>query len=235
MTEQHHNDVFAPIDIDHVMERVAGGNETEVYCSDDRRFVVKLKGELASRDAAAMLADARRMQQAAQRFAACLGSRHTIPTYFLLSRDSEGFVHALAIQPYLVNARVLAGIDWQSVDTVRRRQIGRDLRHMIARAVGCLFRTGHLPDLYGRVSANAAERSRRKQWCYLPERLWSFLVERTILQSQNLMLTDEQPPRLILIDYDEVRRNRLYRLIYFLARLVLFGRDLFVIWWKLER
>lgn len=233
--ERHRNDVFAPIDIDHVMERVAGGNETDVYRSDDHRFVVKLKGERGSRDAAAMLADARRMQQAARRFAACLGPRHAIPTSFVLSRDNEGFVHALAIQPYLANARVLASIDWSTIDAAQRRQIGRDLRHIIARAVGCLFRTGHLPDLYGRVSASAAERKRRKQLRYLPERIWSFLVKRTILHSQNLMLTAEQPPRLVLIDYDEVRRSLLYRTIYFLTRLMLFGRDLLVIWWRLER
>ena len=37
--------VFAPIDTDLHMERIAGGNETEVYCTDDRRFVVKVKSE----------------------------------------------------------------------------------------------------------------------------------------------------------------------------------------------
>ncbi len=233
--EQHHNDVFAPIDIDHIMERVAGGNETEVYRSDDHRFVVKLKGEIGKRDMLSMLAAARQMQRAAQRFAACLGERHSIPTYFVLSRDRAGFVHALAIQPYLANARVLAAIDWTTIDPATRRQIGRDLRHIIARAIGCLLRTGHLPDLYGRISANAAERQRRRQLRYLPERVWSFLVKRTILHSQNLMLTGERAPRLILIDYDEVNRHLVYRIIYFLTRLILFGRDLIVIWWQLER
>lgn len=233
--ERHRNDIFAPIDIDHVLERIAGGNETDVYRSDDHRFVVKLKGELGSRNIASMLADARRMQRTAGRFAACLGPRHAIPTSFVLSRDSAGFVRALAIQPYLADARVLASIEWRSMDAVQRRQIGRDLRHIIAQAVSCLFRTGHLPDLYGRVSASAAERQHRKQLRYLPERIWSFLVKRTILHSQNLMLTAEQPPRLVLIDYDEVRQSPLYRAIYFLTRLMLFGRDLIVIWWQLER
>ena len=85
------------------------------------------------------------------------------------------------------------------------------------------------------MSANPEERRRRKQLRYLPERLWSFLVKRTILRSQNLMLTNEQLPRLVLIDYDEVRRNVLYRVIYFLARLMLFIRDLVIIRWELER
>jgi len=129
----------------------------------------------------------------------------------------------------------LANVDWKAIPREQRRQIGHDLRQIIKRAVGCLFRTGHLPDLYGRVSTNPEERRRRKQLRYLPERIWSFLVKRTILHSQNLMLTSEQPPRLVLIDYDEVRRHALYRVIYFLTRLVLFIRDLVIIRWELER
>jgi hypothetical protein len=233
--KKHQDEVFAPIDIDHVLERVAGGNETEVYRSDDYRFVVKLKGEMGSRDVAAMLAIARQMKQAAQRFAACLGAKHSIPTFFVLSRDQAGFVHVLTIQPYLHSAQVLANVDWKAIPREQRRQIGHDLRQIIKRAIGCLFRTGHLPDLYGRVSTNPEERRQRKQLRYLPERLWSFLVKRTILRSQNLMLTNEQLPRLVLIDYDEVRRHALYRVIYFLTRLVLFIRDLVIIWWQLER
>ena len=85
------------------------------------------------------------------------------------------------------------------------------------------------------MSTNPEERRQRKQLRYLPERLWSFLVKRTILRSQNLMLTNEQLPRLVLIDYDEVRRHALYRVIYFLTRLVLFIRDLVIIRWELER
>ena len=105
--KKHQDEVFAPIDIDHVLERVAGGNETEVYRSDDHRFVVKLKGEMGSRDVAAMLAIARQMKQAAQRFAACLGAKHSIPTFFVLSRDQAGLIHVLTIQPYLHSAQVL--------------------------------------------------------------------------------------------------------------------------------
>ena len=37
--------VFAPIDRDLALERIAGGNETEVYRSDDGRYVAKLKSE----------------------------------------------------------------------------------------------------------------------------------------------------------------------------------------------
>ena len=37
--------VFAPLDRDLALERIAGGNETEVYRTDDQRYVVKLKSD----------------------------------------------------------------------------------------------------------------------------------------------------------------------------------------------
>ena len=39
----HKSQLFACLDLDLHLERIAGGNETEVYCTDDRRFVVKVK------------------------------------------------------------------------------------------------------------------------------------------------------------------------------------------------
>ena len=42
----HADDVFAPLDDDHVLQRLAGGNETEVYKTDDQRYVVKVKHDL---------------------------------------------------------------------------------------------------------------------------------------------------------------------------------------------
>ena len=41
--------VFAPLDRDLALERIAGGNETEVYRTDDQRYVVKLKSDQAAR------------------------------------------------------------------------------------------------------------------------------------------------------------------------------------------
>ena len=38
--------LFASLDRDLELERIAGGNETEVYRTDDRRHVVKLKNDL---------------------------------------------------------------------------------------------------------------------------------------------------------------------------------------------
>ena len=81
--------VFAPIDHDWQLERIAGGNETEVYRTDDGRFVVKLKHDLGGTREHA-LAHAKSMRATAEQYIECLGGRHTIPSYYLLARDSAG-------------------------------------------------------------------------------------------------------------------------------------------------
>jgi hypothetical protein len=65
----------------------------------------------------------------------------------------------------------------------------------------------------------------------LPRRLWSFLVERNLLRSNNLMLTAGPEQRVVLVDYDVVRRGRLYRLVYFAVRWLLFWREHALILW----
>jgi hypothetical protein len=66
----------------------------------------------------------------------------------------------------------------------------------------------------------------------LPWRLWGFLVRRTILRSHNLMRAANG--RLILVDYDTVRRGPFYRGVYFFVRLLLFARDTVAIWLALR-
>ena len=51
------------------------------------------------------------------------------------------------------------------------------------------------------------------------------LVERNLLRAHNLLLTPAPERRIVLVDYDIVRRGRLYRLIYFAVRWMLFWRD----------
>ena len=82
-----------------------------------------------------------------------------------------------------------------------------------------------MPDLYGRTSTSAAERARLNKPWMLPQRLWSFLVERNLLRAHNLLLTPAPERRIVLVDYDIVRRGWLYRLIYFAVRWMLFWRD----------
>lgn len=221
--------LFAPIDADHVLERVAGGNETEVYRSDDGRYAVKVKNELGASLAEA-LADARLMRDAAERFGRCLGERHSIPSYYALARDNAGRVQVLAIQPFLDHARQLSAINYRRLSRAERRALRVELEDVIARAIDHYRRTGEMPDLYGRTSASSAERRRNHSPLQIPRRLWSFLVERTLLHSHNLLLTDDPGQPVVLVDYDFVRRGALYRAVYFLVRRGLFWRDRLAIW-----
>jgi hypothetical protein len=220
----HIDTVFAPIDHDHGLERVAGGNETEVYRSDDGRYVAKLKYELGGSLEAA-LAHARQMRAAAEAFSACLGPRHSIESHYVLALDSDGRVQILVLQPFLQQARPLSSLDYRKMPAAERRRLADELRAIIARAEGMYRATGVMPDLYGRTSASSEERNLNRSHRQLPRRLWSFLFERTLLRSHNLMQTGEPDRPVVLVDYDFVRQGALYRLVYFLMRLVLFWRD----------
>jgi len=98
----HADDVFAPLDDDHVLQRLAGGNETEVYKTDDHRHVVKVKHDLGgARDAA--IRQARWMRDTAERYTACLGERYTIPTYFIWRSSHSCPRHALLMPLTIVH------------------------------------------------------------------------------------------------------------------------------------
>jgi hypothetical protein len=216
--------VFAPLDRDLELERIAGGNETEVYRTDDQRFVVKLKSELG-RQAGAALAAAKAERAAAERFVACLGEAHTIPNHYLVARDSAGRVQVLVVQPFLAEAQQLFDVDYQALSSAERASVAAQLREIVRRSLSFYRATGSMPDLYGRSSPSAAERARMRRPSMLPLRMWSFLVQRNLLRAHNLMLTAAPERRVVLVDYDVVRRSRLYRLIYFAARWLLFWRD----------
>lgn len=230
-TNRLHTDaVFAPLDRDNDMERIAGGNETEVYRTDDWHYVVKVKSDAGGK-IPEVLENARAMRQAAERFADCLGPQHAIHTHYLITRDSAGEVQPVAVQPFLVHARPLHDIAYNTLSQRERNHIARELRDVVRRALSFYRTTGEMPDLYGRSSRNQAERQRLNRPWMLPWRIWGFLVRRTLLRSNNLILTSEPQPRLILIDYDTVRRGWLYRRTYFAVRWFLFIRDHLLILW----
>lgn len=218
------DEVFAPIDRDLELARIAGGNETEVYRTDDQQFVVKLKSDLGGTPASAV-AHAQAMRAAAERYAECLGKRHTIPSYYVVARDSAGKAQVLVLQPFLHDAQTLFGLDYQALSASERDIIAVELREIIRRSLAFYRNTGGMPDLYGRSSASAAERARDRALARLPHRLWSFLVRRNLLRSHNLMLVGGADPHVALVDYDFVRRGRLYQAVYFLVRWMLFWRD----------
>src|SRR5262249_22907194 len=190
--------VFAPLDRDLALERIAGGNETEVYRTDDQRYVVKLKSQLGGTPDQA-LARARADRAAAERFIDCLGAQHTIPSYYVVSRDSTGRAQALVIQPYLSGAQQLFDIDYRALSDGERGGVAAQLRGSIRRSLSFYRSTASMPDLYGRSSASAAERARMNKPWMLPRRIWSFLVERNLLRSHNLLLTPAPERRVVLV------------------------------------
>jgi hypothetical protein len=216
--------LFASLDRDLELERIAGGNETEVYRTDDSRFVVKLKNDLGGSRAAA-IEQARSMRAGAEQYMNCLGPAHTIPSYYIVARDSVGRVQVLVLQPFLAGARALFDLDYAALCGDERDALARQLREIIRRSLSFYWQTGNMPDLYGRSSSSAAERVRQKSLTMLPQRLWSFVIQRNLLRSHNLMLTAEPQQRVVLVDYDFVRRGQLYRAIYFTVRWMLFWRD----------
>jgi hypothetical protein len=225
MKTRYQNEVFAPIDRDHFVERLAGGNETEVYLSDDRRYVIKLKQDIGNTDTDTALHWAQTMRAGAEAFAACLGPDYSIPSYYLLARDSDGHTQVLVLQPYIANAHPLYQLDYERMSAAERKRVARRLRDIIRRALVMYREQGQMPDLYGRSSASSSERHHLNAPHMLPWRLWSFLVKRNLLRSHNLMVTDDAERRIVFIDYDIVRRSKLYRSVYYAVRWLLFWRD----------
>ncbi len=232
----HVDQVFAPLDRDHDLERIGGGNETEVYRTDDHRYVVKLKcDETCDADGGdtleGALARARAMRAAALELTDWLGPRHTIPSQYVVARDGAGRIQVLVLQPYVAGARPLHDVDYAALGAADRERVAEQLRDIVRRARAMYRATGHMPDLYGRTSASAAERRLLNSPRRLPWRLWSFLVRRSLLRAHNLLLTDPPDLRVVLVDYDRVRRHWLYRRVYYTARWWLFRRDLALIAW----
>ncbi len=217
--------VFAPIDTDLHMERIAGGNETEVYCTDDRRFVVKVKSEERQHTREALV-DVKTLRTAAQSFADAVGSKHSIPNYFLVSRNSEGRVQPVILQPFLREAEALFDVDYGRLSKQERKHVAKQLKSIIRRSLAYYNETGRLPDLYGRTSSSKSERKHLNKAHMLPKRLWSFVVKRNLLRAHNLMLTAAPERRVVLVDYDPVQRGKLYQFVYYNVRRALFLRDL---------
>lgn len=220
--------LFAPLDADLHLERIGGGNETEVYRTDDRRYVIKVKNSQAPSLAEALV-EATTLRKAARRFATVMGPQHSIPNSFLIAANSLGHPQLLAIQPYYGVAQPLFAVDYSRLSGAERRHVARQLLRIMRRSVATYGRRGWMPDLYGRTSASRAERERLNRWYRLPWRLWSFLFRRNLLRAHNLMLTTLPAHRIILVDYDPVMRGRLYQLVYYNIRLWLFWRDLLLI------
>ncbi|MFN8541581.1 MAG: hypothetical protein U0232_29410 [Thermomicrobiales bacterium] len=218
----HVDSAFAPVDHDGDLERIGGGNETEVFRTDDQRHVVKLKHE-ADQSLAGALACARQLRATAAELAEWLGPRHTIPCHFYIARDSAGMAQVVVVQPNLRGARSLNDVDYAALTAAERADLADQLAGLLQRSRAMFRAVQRMPDLYGRSSASKADRKRRNSPLHFPWRLWSFLVRRNLLRSHNLMLTPDR--RVVLVDYDPVRRSPIYKSVYYGIRRILFWRD----------
>jgi hypothetical protein len=219
--------LFASVDADLQMQRIAGGNETEVYCTDDERYVVKVKSEsMGDGSVEDALEEARFLRDAARAFTAALGPDHTISNYYFVAQDSRGQAKPVIVQPYVRDARPLCAVNFSKLNLTERRKVAAQLRHIVKRSLTFYRKTGCMPDLYGRVSRSQTERERLNRPYMLPWRIWSFLAKRTLLRSHNLLLTDAPERRIVLVDYDPVQKNKFYRFVYYKVRRLLFLRDL---------
>lgn len=223
----HKNLLFASLDLDLHLERIAGGNESEVYSTDDDRFVVKLKNDPYPTLEAA-LREAQKFRAAAESFVEIVGREHSTPSYFLIAGNDTEHAYIVIVQPYLKESSPLFYLDYATLSVQERHMIASQLVRIIRRSLISYWHTGIIPDIYGRSASSPEERAHRKSLSQLPARLWSFLIKRTLLRSHNLLFTADQEIR--LIDYDPVRRSPLYKRIYYLLRFVLLFRDLLFIW-----
>ncbi len=231
MTSMYADKAFAPIDGDLHLERIAGGNETEVYRTDDQRFVVKMKTEGQNGLTDQVLAETKVLRDATEQFTEAVGPEHSIPNYYVIAQNNEGQAQLLVIQPYLSEAQPLFSVDYATLSKAERKKVAKQLKRIIRRSLKFYPIIHSLPDLYGRTSRSKAERKRLNAPHMLPWRLWSFLVKRNILRSHNLMLTSEPEIQIHLVDYDPVHRSKLYKFVYYnVRRLLFFVRDYILIY-----
>jgi hypothetical protein len=230
MSKLHADKLFACLDHDLHLERIAGGNETEVYATDDRRYVVKVKTAEAF-SATEIIEVASEMQKNACKVGQTIGESHQIPNYFFVAENSLGLAQVVVIQPYLRDALPLFAIDYTILSKSERRKIGWQLFRIIRRCALAYITSGRMPDIYGRANSSVQEREQMNKWYMLPWRLWSFGVKRNLLRSHNLMLTHAPEQRIVLVDYDAVKRGWFYRFIYYNMRMALFGRDYLMVLW----
>jgi hypothetical protein len=169
------------------------------------------------------------MRAIAEQFVHCLGPEHSIPSHYVLSRDSAGKVQVLVIQPFVQSARPLYKVDYTALSADERREIADQLREIIRRELVLYRETGYMPDLYGLSSTSRAQRLRMSAPHMLPWHIWSFLIGRNLLCSCNLLLHDGPGHQIVLVDYDLVRWHPVLRRIYFAVRRLLCWRDYMLI------
>jgi hypothetical protein len=218
------DDIFACLARGQHFERIAGGSQTDVYCTGDQRYVVKLKSQRGG-TLRSTLAQAHAMWAAAEQFAASLGPRHSIPSIFVVAREHAGALRVLVIQPFVRNARPLSAVDEQALPADERMHLAQQLHAIACAALKCFRATGRMPDLYGSFSVSTADRLRLNAPTMWPRRAWTNLAQQSLLRSHNLVLTATPERRVVLVDYDPVRWRGARGFINEAVRWMLIWRD----------
>lgn len=213
-------DSFAALRLMQPVTRVGGGYETDVFFSDDLGLALKLKHD--NDRPAAVLARARRLRQAADRFRAYLGPDHSLLSDYLVVPGSNGTGRVLAVQPFLANARPLDSLDRATLSPEARVALAAQLATILERAFACYRDTGTLPDLYGLGPHDAAQ-ARRWDPRWLVRTGWQMLAGQPLIAAHNLLLAADG--RVVLVDYDPVCHGCLICRFVYAARALLLWRD----------
>jgi hypothetical protein len=213
-------DSFVALRFTQPVTRVGGGYETDVFFSGDLGLALKLKH--ANGKPAAMLARARRLKQAADRFRAYLGPDHSLLSDYLVVPGSAGTGRVLAVQPFLANARPLDRLDRAALDPEARIALAAQLATILERVFACYRDTGTLPDLYG-LGPHDAVQARRWDPRWLLRTGWQMVVGRPLIAAHNLLLAADG--RVVLVDYDLVCHGCLICRLVYAARALLLWRD----------
>lgn len=211
---------FAGLRLAEPVERIAGGYETDVFRSGDRRLALKLKHSSGS--PAAMLARARRLRQVADMFRSYIAPEHGLPNDYLIVAGADGASHVLAVQPFLDGAHTLDTLQIDACTPAERSALAGQLAAIVAGALDCYRGTGYLPDLYGLGHRDGAQaRTWDLRWVLRVG--WRMLAGRPLISAHNLMLTADG--QIVLVDYDPICRGWLFCRLAYLARALLLLRD----------
>jgi hypothetical protein len=213
-------DSFAALRLTQPVTRIGGGYETDVYVSSDHGLALKLKHSAGA--PAAMLARARRLRQAADRFRSYLGPNHRLLTDYLIVPGAAGTGRVLAVQPFLANARPLDSVNRAGLSSATRVALATQLADLLERALACYKRTGTLPDLYG-LGPHDAALARRWDPRWLLRTSWQLLAGQPLIAAHNLLMDAEG--RVVLVDYDLLCHDCLICRLVYAARAILLLRD----------
>lgn len=213
-------DCFVALRLTQPVTRVGGGYETDVFSSGDMGLALKLKHDNGK--PAAMLARARRLRWAADRFRAYLGPDHSLLSDYLVVPGAAGTGRVLAVQPFLANARPLDSLDCATLGPEARVALAAQLAAILERTFTCYRDTATLPDLYG-LGPHEAAQVRRGDPRWLLRTGWQMVAGRPLIAAHNLRLAADG--RVVLVDYDPVCQGCLICRLVYAARALLLWRD----------